>query len=182
MPRNPATGKTDRRNLSPTSIQEFRVNQTKELRAGAEKGKQRASDPDTENPEDSPPVPSPLAGLSGLGSLTLESAGSSVGNTPCDSPAALSQPSTTEGPSPALPPAPTARRTSRRKAGIYSFTLSVTLPLSILQALWLKYKAHHAFSRLPIGKPRILGAMHPRRATMEVIPPGLLHWRQSRTS
>jgi hypothetical protein len=118
MPLNPVTGKTDRRQISAAEIQEYRINQTKELRG---KGKQRAGDPDAGNPEDSPlPSPSPLVGLSGLGSLTLESGGSSAANTPCDSPAALSQPSVTEGASTSLPPAPIARRSSRRKSGIWS--------------------------------------------------------------
>jgi len=128
MPLNPVTGKTDRHALSTAELREFRIKQTKESRAEIEKGKQCASDPpDAGKPEDSGLVPSPLAGLSALGSLTLESGGSSTGNTPSHSPAPPSQPSTIEHPPQALPPAPTARRTSRRQAGM-SFKLPVTAP------------------------------------------------------
>src|SRR5712691_238954 len=119
MPLNPTTGKTDCRSLSAAELREFRIKQTNNSRAEIEKGKQRAGDlPDAGNPEDSGPVPSPSAGLSALGLLTLESGGSSAGNTPSDSPAVPSRPSVMERPPQALPSAPTARRTSRRKAGI----------------------------------------------------------------
>lgn len=127
-PVNPETGKPDRRK-GAAQLQESNVEGTK---GGIGKGKQRADDvPDTGTPEESGPIPSPLAGLSGLGSLTLESGASSAsatGNTPSDSPAALSQPSPIEAPSSTLPPAPRARRSSRRSAGMSSFKLPVTAP------------------------------------------------------
>jgi hypothetical protein len=136
MPVNPATGKTVRKLLSEAELTEFRIKQTKEARAEIEKGKQPAGDPpDAGTPEDSGLVPSPLAGLSALGSLTLESGGSSAGNTPSDSPAVPSQPSAIEHPPEPLPPTPAGRRASKRRAGMSPFKLPATAPTQHSAAL-----------------------------------------------
>ena len=102
-----------------------------ELRAELKKGKQRALDsPDAGEPEDSGLDPLPSAVLSALGSLTLESGGSSSVNTPSNSPAILSQPSL---PKPSAPLPPTAPKTSgshasKRGTGTSSLKPPVTAP------------------------------------------------------
>ena len=110
MPLNPDTGRMDHYTLPEDHLWEFRIKQTEELHAELKKGKQRALDfPDAGEPEDLGLDPSPSAALSALGSLTLESGGSSSVNTPSNSPAILSQPSLPK-PSAQLPP--TASQTS----------------------------------------------------------------------
>ena len=88
MPKNPETGKTDRRPLSPTDLLEFRLKQTEKTHSKSKKGKKRAVDPpEAAEPEGSGQVPSPLQPLATLKSLTLDSGGSSATNTPADTPA-----------------------------------------------------------------------------------------------
>jgi len=109
MPRNPETGKTDRRPLPKAEIEQFRRSQAKERKAGVKRGKRRArGSPDKAESEGSGLSASPLAGLSGLGTLALDSGGSrsSAANTPADSPAIFTQPPLPERPSPAPPSAP----------------------------------------------------------------------------
>ena len=108
---NPGTGKTDRRMLEEEYILKHRIEQTEELRqAGIKKGKQRArGSPDAGEPEGSGAISSPSAALSALGSLALESGGSSAVDTPSISPASLPQPSLPKVAAPSPPIAPTAR-------------------------------------------------------------------------
>jgi hypothetical protein len=114
MPRNPTTGKTDRRALSKTDLLEFRRNQPKEPQAGVKKGKQRAHDsPDEGGSEGSGLSPSPLTALAGLGSLALGSGGSSPADTAVDSPTSSRQPPLVENPAPAPPSAPKNREASQ---------------------------------------------------------------------
>ena len=120
MPLNPKTGKTDRRLLSEAELLEFRLKQAKESRAQVKKGKQRArNSPEAEagDSEGSGPAPSPLQTLAGLGTLTLDSTGSSVANTPADSPSILPQPPLPERSAPAPPSGPRARYTAKSSAG-----------------------------------------------------------------
>jgi hypothetical protein len=115
MPRNPKTGKTDRRALSKTDFQEFRRNNAKEQepQAGVKKGKQRAHDsPDAGESEGSGLSPSPLTALAGLGSLALGSGGSSPADTAADSPTSSRQPPLLH-PAPAPPSAPKNREASQ---------------------------------------------------------------------
>lgn len=103
MPQNPSTGKTDRRALSDAEILQYRRKQVEKSQA-----------PDAGESEGSGLSPSPLATLSGLGRLTLDS-GSSAADTPADSPAAgLSHPPLPERPAPPLPSVPKTRKASKR--------------------------------------------------------------------
>ena len=120
MPLNPKTGKTDRRLLSEAELLEFRLKQAKESRAQVKKGKQRArNSPEAEagDSEGSGPAPSPLQTLAGLGTLTLDSTGSSVANTPADSPSILPQLPLPEHSALAPPSGPRARYTAKSSAG-----------------------------------------------------------------
>ena len=107
---NPGTGKTDRRMLEEEYILKHRIEQTEELRrAGIKKGKRRArGSPDGGEPEGSGVILSPSAVLSALGSLALESGGSSAIDTPSISPASLPQPSLLKVAAPSPPIAPIA--------------------------------------------------------------------------
>jgi hypothetical protein len=90
MPRNPSARKTDRRVLPQEDILEFRIRQMEETQTAVKKGKRRARDlPGPGESDGSRLSPSPLATLSGLGGLTLDSGGSSAAGTPADSPATL---------------------------------------------------------------------------------------------
>jgi hypothetical protein len=114
MPQNPSTGKTDRRALSKTEILEFRRKQTEQQRAEVKRGKRRArGSPDAGESEGSGLLPSPLATLANLGSLTLDSGGSSAANSPADSPATIAQPPLLERPAPAPPSAPKTHDASK---------------------------------------------------------------------
>ncbi len=119
MPSNPETGRADRCTLSKDQMQEFRIKQAKESRAEVKKGKRRARDsPEAGKSEGSGLAPSPLGSLAGLGALTLDSGGSSVTNTPADSPTTLPQPpSLPERLAPAPHSAPGAPGASRPLAG-----------------------------------------------------------------
>ena len=87
MLKNPNTGKTDRHPPMAEDFLKFHTAQAQEKHAaGVKKGKRRAhKSPDTGEPEASPSVPSPSDPLSALQGLTLESGGSSAGNTPANS-------------------------------------------------------------------------------------------------
>jgi len=112
---NLGTGKTDCHNLPINSIWEYCIKQTEELcakppaekkRTGANKGKQRAcGSPDAGKPEDLGLVPSPIAALSALQSLMLESSTSSAIGSPSNSPATLSQSSVLKVTTPSPPTA-----------------------------------------------------------------------------
>jgi hypothetical protein len=114
MPRNPETGKTDRRTLSEVELLDFRLKQAEERGTEVKRGKRRARDaPGASEQEGS--GPSPLAPVAALGALALDSGGSSAANTPDDSPASLPQPPLPEHPT--LPSAPEARKASKPSAG-----------------------------------------------------------------
>ncbi|KAN0121379.1 hypothetical protein V8E52_003275 [Russula decolorans] len=117
MPRNPSTRKTDRCVLPQEDILEFRIRQMEEMQTAVKKGKRRAHDSPGPGKSDSSWLsPSPLATLSGLGGLTLDSGGSSAAGTPADSPATLlPQPTLPEHPAPAPPSAPKTRHSSSFK-------------------------------------------------------------------
>jgi len=131
MPPNPDTGRTDCHILLEDHLWEFCIKQIEESCAELKKGKQHALDsPDAGEPEDLGLDPSPSAALSALGSLMLESSGSSSVNTPSNSPAILSQPSL---PKPSAPLPPTAAKTSGSCAskcgtGMFSLKPPVTAP------------------------------------------------------
>lgn len=118
MPKNPATGKTDRHTLSAEYILAFRISEfekAEEGRAEVKKGKQRARDPpDSGEPEASKSTPSPLTALAGLGAMNLESAVSSAANTPDNSPAVVSQPPLPERPTATPSASSKTRRPSKR--------------------------------------------------------------------
>ena len=118
MVTDPRTGKTDRRMLEDDLILKHHIEQTEALRrAGIKKGKQRARrPPDAGEPEGSGVVSSPSAMISALGSLALESGGSSAVDTPSLSPASLLQPSFPEvaAPSPPIASAARQRRATKR--------------------------------------------------------------------
>ena len=108
---HPRTGKLDRRK-GAVDLQQAWVREEKGLVVDIGKGKDRANDaPDNTGMHEESAlvlVPSPLTGLSALGSLMLDSgsgASSAPGNTPSDSPATLSRPLAIEAPPPTLPPA-----------------------------------------------------------------------------
>jgi len=134
---NLGTGKMDCHNLPIDSIREYRIKQTEELHtkppaekkhAGANKGKQRAySSPDAGEPEDSGLVPSPIAVLSALQSLTLESGMSSAIGSPSNSPAILSQSSMPKVTTPS-PPAACPRHTSKCTPSVSSLNPPATVP------------------------------------------------------
>ena len=131
MPPNLDTGRTDHHTLLEDHLREFRIKQMEESRAELKKRKQHAlNSPDAGEPEDSGLDLSPSAALSALGSLTLESSGSSSVNTPSNSPAILSQPFL---PKPSAPLPPTASQTSGSRAskhgtGTSSLKPPVTAP------------------------------------------------------
>lgn len=117
MPVNPNTGKTDRRALGQTEHLEHRRNlkQVEKAAVKVKKGKKRAPDsPGEREPEASGSASSPFTQLAALGSLTLDSGGSSSANTPADSPASVTQAPLPEGPVPAPAKTPTASKTSKR--------------------------------------------------------------------
>ena len=133
MPKNPATGKTDRHALTAEYILNFRIGEVekalrleaKESRAQVKKGKQRARNPsDSGEPEASKSVPSPLTALAGLGALNLESAGSSAANTPANSPAVVSQAPLPKRPEPTPETSSKPHRASKRSASELVFSLS----------------------------------------------------------
>lgn len=103
MPQNPKTGKTDRHPPTEEDFLEFRIKQAEEKRAaGDKKGKRRTrKSPGGGEPEASDSVPSPSQSLVAMQGLTLESGGSSPGNTPADSTASSLQPPFSETPAPA---------------------------------------------------------------------------------
>src|SRR5258708_17122997 len=138
MPQNPDTSKTDRRALSEARIREFRMKQVGESCAKVRKGKRcAANSPDAGEPEGPGSDPLPLTSLAALGTLTLDSSGSSAANTPADSPATLPQPPLPERPAPAPPSAPKASGASRDSAGKSASSSLWKLLLSIQQALLL---------------------------------------------
>lgn len=107
MPQNPSTGKTIRHAMSRAEILEYRLKQTDEPSApsAVKRGKRRArNSPDAGESEGSGLAPSPLATLSGLGGLTLDSGGSSAADTPADSPSTLAHQPTLAAPTPASAP------------------------------------------------------------------------------
>ena len=112
MPMNPKTNKTDRHRLPQQELLDFRIKQKAERHMAAlKKGRQHARDlPDAGEPEPSVPVPSPLAPLTGLGVLTLDSGMSSAADTPAKSPTTVPQ-----HPSPAPSTAPKAAGKSAPK-------------------------------------------------------------------
>ena len=133
MPKNPTTGKTDRRALMVEYILNFRIAEVekalgleaKESRAQVKKGKQRARIPsDSGKPEASKSVPLPLTALAGLGVLNLESAGSSAANTPDNSPAVVSQAPLPKRPEPTPESSSKPRHASKRSASELVFLLS----------------------------------------------------------
>jgi hypothetical protein len=117
MPLNPRTGKTDRRQMSEAELLEFRIKQANKLGTQVKKGKQRARDsPEAGESEGSGPAPLLLETLAGLGTLRLDS-GSSVANTPADSPATLPQPPLLERAALAPPSGPKTRHPAKPSAG-----------------------------------------------------------------
>src|SRR5258708_9059265 len=97
--------------MTESELQEYRCNLVK-------KGKQPArNSPNAGKPEGSglAPLPSRLAPLAGLGTLTLDSGSSSAANTPADSPIVSLQPALLERPAP-TPSAPTTHNTSNSSA------------------------------------------------------------------
>lgn len=170
MPQNPSTGKMDRRALSQAEILEFRLKQTEELLTaakGGRVGRRCVRDlPEAGRSEGSGLSPSPLATLSGLGGLTLDSGGSSTADTPADSPAALlPQATLPERPAAAPPSAPKTRGGSKH-LGKSSSMLLIAAPLSIQQV-----------SRLRRQAPRVLAVTHCQGAMMEAMLPGFPGWR-----
>ena len=118
MPQNPKTGKTDHRALSEAKLLKFCLKQAKESGTQVKKGKRCVCDsPEADGSEGSGPAPSPLATLAGLGTLALDSSGSSAANTPADSPATFPQPPLLEHPAPAPPLAPKTHHSSKSSAG-----------------------------------------------------------------
>ena len=112
MPKNPKTGKADRRLITREEALEYCLKQVEELHAKIIKGKQCAgSSPGTGEPSGS--VPSPLKPLVSLNLLTLDSR-SSATITPADS--------LVTGAQPPLPEPPTAASQSAPKTGKASNT------------------------------------------------------------
>jgi hypothetical protein len=116
MPKNPLTGKADRRAKSASTLLEFRLSQMEESDSGVKKGKQRArGPPDAGEPEGTGQAPSPLTQLAGLETLMLNSGGSSATNTPAGSPANPSQPPFPDHSAPTPPSAPNPRKTRKTR-------------------------------------------------------------------
>lgn len=113
MPKDPVTGKTDR-SRTKEELRRFRINQLKPKMSTANQPARGSRDVD--EPEGSGSAPSPLATLAALGDLALDSGGSSVANTPTDSPT-LARPPLPDRPTSALPKAPKTRHVSKRSAG-----------------------------------------------------------------
>ena len=95
VPTNKSMGKVDCRNISSEELHKFRLDQARErrnaARSGVKKGKRRALDSsDPCESEGSALAPSPLAELTALGKLALDSAPSST-HSPSHSPATLPQ-------------------------------------------------------------------------------------------
>jgi len=103
MPQNPKTGKTDCHPPTEEDFLEFRIKQVEEKHVAGDKKGMRCTcnSPGTGEPETSESVLSPLQSLVAMQGLTLESGGSSSGNTPADSTASLLQPPFSETPAPA---------------------------------------------------------------------------------
>lgn len=142
MPKNPMTGKADRRAKSASDLLEFRLGQMEVPSSGTKKGKQRARQgnlPNAGESEGTGKAPSPLTQLAGLETLRLNSGGSSAANTPAGSPAILSQPPLHDHPSPAPsaapnpPPTRKARKTSKPRARKFPCDTLQHLPLSTWQ-------------------------------------------------
>jgi hypothetical protein len=96
MPHHPETGKLIRRRFTEAELLDFRLEQL-ESPSEVKRGKQKARN----SPDDGGQgelVPSPLASISALGDLTLDSGGSSAANTPADSPSTLPRPPFSENP------------------------------------------------------------------------------------
>jgi len=159
---NLGTGKTDRHNLPIDSIREYRIKQTEELRTkppaekkrtGANKGKQHAcGSPDAGEPEDSGLVPSPVAALSALQSLTLESGASSAVGSPSNSPATLSQSSVLKVTAPS-PPAARPRRASKRTPSAPSLNPPVTVPTQHLAVVTVEVPSTLQFLKPACSQP-----------------------------
>jgi hypothetical protein len=106
MPKNPRTGKTDRRARSEAQYLEYRIKQAEDWGSEVKRGKRPARDSsDPGESEGSGPAPSPLAVTAGLGVLSLDSGGSSAADTPADTPPTLPQLPSPLRPSPAPPEA-----------------------------------------------------------------------------
>ena len=126
MPQNPSTDKTDCHALSQAELLEFRQKQAEESRAAVKRGKRRAQDsPNTGKSEGSRLLPSPLTALSGLGTLALDSAGSSAADTPANIPATLPQPPLPEHPT---PPHPSASKKPSQPSGKSASKLPAAAP------------------------------------------------------
>jgi hypothetical protein len=114
MPKNPRTGKADRRTLSQAELLEYRLNQRQ---AEVRKGKKRAANsPEGGETDASGQAPSPLDPLANLVTLNLDSGGSNSANTPADSPTAAPQPNLPERLAP-TPPSPPQTRDAVRSSG-----------------------------------------------------------------
>ena len=87
MPQNPKTGKTDRHLPTEEDFLEFHIKQAEEKHAAGDKKGKRCTrnSPGAGEPEALDSVPSPSQSLVAMQGLTLESGGSSSGNTPADS-------------------------------------------------------------------------------------------------
>ena len=138
MPRNTETNKTTRRKMTIDEIfndrtKELKKRRKKEAKA-AKKLEGRAHSPhDASKPENPLLAPSPSEPLSGLGSLTPESAGSlSAANTPTDSPATV--PPLPEHPAPAPLKVPKPRKSTKRSASKPTFKALVTASAQHLTA------------------------------------------------
>jgi len=159
---NLGTGKTDCHNLPIDSIREYRIKQTEELRtkppaekkcAGANKGKQRTcSSPDAGEPEDSGLVPSPIAVLSALQSLTLESGVSSAIASPSNSPATLSQSSVPKVTAPS-PPAACPCCVSKCTPSVSSLNPPVTIPTQHLAVVTVEVPSTLQFLKPAHSQP-----------------------------
>lgn len=173
MPKNKHTGKADRRRKTDAEVLDYQLSQAKEQAQGVKKGKQRAVDPpDAAEAEGSAKTPSPLAALSGLGTLTLDSPRDAPA-TPVDSPTTSFQ-SPSPGQTPSAPPlAPKARGASKSSAG-----KSTSQPPVTASAEHAQPRAQ-ACSGQRFG-PSALLVTHRRRAIPKAMATGLLCWSRTR--
>jgi hypothetical protein len=112
MPKDPLIGKTDC-SCMKADLRRFCIKHMKERLKMSEEKQPAHSSYDVHELEALGSAPSPLATLAALRDLALDSDGSSVANTPADSPITLTQPSLPEPPTSALPKALKTCNTSK---------------------------------------------------------------------
>ena len=180
MPRNLETGKT-LRSMNSDELLEFRLEQAGVQQAmEVKKGKQRAvNPPDAGEAEGSGQSPSPLAALSGLNTLSLDSPNWSPAATTPESPATSLQPPLPEQIASAPPAAPKRGRGRPPKSSAGKHALSLLQQLLLtLHAPQLRRQGPQTFSSPHFG-PSTPAATYHQRVIPEAMQTGLPHWNVS---